>query len=75
MSPPSEFGNVKDIIHSFRETSQPANDKDAETLTPFTQNANEIPSDYSYDYSRTGVNALKISDGCKIIAGLTEIFC
>ena|GEM_PF-3839369 len=75
MSPPSEFGNVKDIIHSFRETSQPANDKDAETLTPFTQNDSEITSAYSYGYSHEGINALKISDGCKIIARLPEIFC
>ena len=57
----------------YANSSQPGDNKDAEILTPFTQNDKEITSDYSYGYSHGGINALKISDGCKIIARLPEI--
>ena len=64
---------ISETKKRYANSSQPADNKDAETLTPFMQNDSKITSDYGYDYSRGGINALKISDGWKIIARLPEI--
>lgn len=81
MSPPSEFGNEKDIIHVFRKTSQPRtkltlDHEDTGTLTPLTpltHNEAEIPNVYENDNVYVYFGNAALYEGGKIAAVLPVI--